>query len=110
LEELLEQEKREQEKQQQQQQADTTTPSNTLLSDIEFERLRADVLGSTPLSSPPQGITNAATGVNTIRPPCTPRPPVTATQNWQQPTTDPGKVVQSQRQPITIQTATERWF
>lgn len=57
LEDLLEQEKREQEKQQQHQPppASATPP---LLSDVDFERLRADVLGTTTPAggSPPQGI------------------------------------------------------
>lgn len=76
LEELLEQEKREQEKHQLQQQnqvisgiptsnpapdvSTTTGPPTTLLSDVEFERLRADVLGTatTPSSSPQLGSPN----------------------------------------------------
>ena len=70
LEDLLEQEKREQEKQQQHQpllsqqpQPPPDSASSPLLSDVDFERLRADVLGTpTPtagspgLGSPPQGI------------------------------------------------------
>lgn len=70
LEDLLEQEKREQEKQQQHQpllsqqpQPPPDSASPPLLSDVDFERLRADVLGTpTPtggspgLGSPPQGI------------------------------------------------------
>lgn len=62
LEDLLEQEKREQEKQQQQQ-PPPASASPPLLSDVDFERLRADVLGTTTptggspgLGSPPQGI------------------------------------------------------
>jgi hypothetical protein len=70
LEDLLEQEKREQEKQQQHQpllsqqpQPPPDSASSPLLSDVDFERLRADVLGtpaptagSPRLGSPPQGI------------------------------------------------------
>ncbi|XP_024945171.1 histone-lysine N-methyltransferase 2C isoform X3 [Cephus cinctus] len=111
LEELLEQEKREQEKQQQQQQqqqADTTTPGGALLSDSEFERLRADVLGSTPLASPPQGIvTVPPSGVPIIRAPCTPRPP-SAGAGWPQGVPDNAKLVaQTPRQPIATQTPPE---
>lgn len=70
LEDLLEQEKREQEKQHQHQpllsqqpQPPPDSASPPLLSDVDFERLRADVLGTpTPtsgspgLGSPPQGV------------------------------------------------------
>lgn len=98
LEELLEQEKREQEKQQQQQQqqADTTTPTGPLMSEIEFERLR-DFMGTTPLTSPPQGMNPVQTpSMNTvagIRPVASvpPRVAVGQTQNWQQPAPEPGK-------------------
>ena len=106
LEELLEQEKREQEKQQhQQQQADTTTPSGALLSDSEFERLRAEAL-----ASPPQGIANVAGGVPSIRPGCASRPPSAPGTNWSPATPDPSKLsnVQAVRQPISTQTPPER--
>lgn len=106
LEELLEQEKREQEKQQQhqQQQADTTTPSGALLSDSEFERLRAEAL-----ASPPQGIPTVAGGVPSIRPGCAPRPPSAPGTNWSPATPDPSKLsVQAARQPISTQTPPER--
>ncbi|CAG2053009.1 unnamed protein product [Timema podura] len=68
LEELLEQEKREQEKQQHHQGPDNAPTAAPLLSDVDFERLRADILststptggspglGSPHLASPPQGI------------------------------------------------------
>lgn len=108
LEDLLEQEKREQEKQQQQQQqqVDTTTPGGALLSDSEFERLRADVLGSAPLGSPPQGIVTS--GVPVIRPSCTPRPPSAPGSNWPQGVPEGVKLVgQSPRQPIATQTPPE---
>lgn len=106
MEELLEQEKREQEKQQQQQQqqADTTTPSGALLSDSEFERLRAEAL-----ASPPQGIATVTGGVTTIRPACAPRPPSSPGANWSPATPDPSKLtVQASRQPISTQTPPER--
>ncbi|XP_021938167.1 histone-lysine N-methyltransferase 2D-like [Zootermopsis nevadensis] len=89
LEDLLEQEKREQEKQQQQQ-PPPASASPPLLSDVDFERLRADVLGTTTptggspgLGSPPQGIPaqgllpspNLVSVVGTnLRPPYPPRP------------------------------------
>jgi len=108
LEELLEQEKREQEKQQQQQQQQQQTESTTggnLLSDSDFERLRADVLGTT---SPPQGM------VPVIRPPCATRPPSAPGTNWQQSnvtTEGTAKLAGTQvgaRQPIATQTPPER--
>ncbi|XP_043479344.1 histone-lysine N-methyltransferase 2C-like isoform X5 [Leptopilina heterotoma] len=104
LEELLEQEKREQEKQQQQQQqADTTTPSGALLSDSEFERLRAEAL-----ASPPQGIATVTGGVTAIRPACVPRPPSSPGANWSPATPDASKLtVQAARQPISTQTPPE---
>ncbi|XP_046742436.1 histone-lysine N-methyltransferase 2C-like isoform X3 [Diprion similis] len=107
LEELLEEEKREQEKQQQQQQTDISTPSGALLSDSEFERLRADVLGSTPLSSPPQNFISGG-GVPIVRPPCATRPPSTPGAVWPQGIPDTAKIVgQSPRQPIATQTPPE---
>lgn len=107
LEELLEQEKREQEKQQQQQQQQQTenVSGGSLLSDSDFEKLKADVLGTT---SPPQGM------VPVIRPPCTARSPSAPTTNWQQSgvTTDGvTKLATAQvgsRQPIATQTPPER--
>jgi hypothetical protein len=57
LEDLLEQEKREQEKQHQQQpQPPPDSASPPLLSDVDFERLRADVLGTPTGGSPPQAV------------------------------------------------------
>lgn len=114
LEDLLEQEKREQEKQQQQQQqqqaqqqVDSTPTTGALLSDSEFERLRADVLGSSALGSPPQGIvvSGSATSGPIIRPPGKPRPPSTPGTPWPQ-ATDSGKIIQP-RQPIATQTPPE---
>lgn len=107
LEDLLEQEKREQEKQQQQQQQQQTetTTSGNLLSESEFERIKADVLGTT---SPPQSI------VPVIRPPCTARPPSAPGTNWQQSSVAVDgavKLVAAQvgaRQPIATQTPPER--
>lgn len=61
LEDLLEQEKREQEKQQQHQ-----PESGALLSDVDFERLRADVLGTNPSTSPVQGIPGMEIQCSTI--------------------------------------------
>lgn len=114
LEDLLEQEKREQEKQQQQQQqqSEAAPPSGALLSDSEFERLRADVMGSATLSSPPQRIANVPGGIPTIRPSCGPRPPNVANAAWQQGTADAVKIaVQAPpRQPIATQTPPEREF
>ncbi|KAJ9589925.1 hypothetical protein L9F63_016948, partial [Diploptera punctata] len=124
LEDLLEQEKREQEKQQQNQplmsqQAQPTTASASppLLSDVDFERLRADVLGSTTPTggSPPQGIPEeickgvkkyeaelsesqgllpspSLVPVSTLRPPYPPRPvpqPQSKMIDWQ-PSPSPG--------------------
>ncbi|CAD6215553.1 GSCOCG00000363001-RA-CDS [Cotesia congregata] len=116
LEDLLEQEKREQEKQQQQQQqqqqqaqqqVDSTPTTGALLSDSEFERLRADVLASSALGSPPQGIvvSGSATSGPIIRPPGKPRPPSTPGTPWPQ-ATDSGKIIQP-RQPIATQTPPE---
>lgn len=106
LEELLEQEKREQEKQQQQQQQQQTenVTGGSLLSDSDFEKLKADVLATT---SPPQGM------VPVIRPPCTARSPSTPNTNWQQSgvTADGAKLTAAQvgsRQPIATQTPPER--
>lgn len=111
LEELLEQEKREQEKQQQQQQQqqqteNATSSSGGLLSDSDFERLRADVLGA---SSPPQPMVPAAS-VPVIRPPCTTRPPSVPGTGWQQTgVPDSAKLATAQvpRQPIATQTPPE---
>lgn len=105
LEELLEQEKREQEKQQQQQQqhqqVDNSAPTGALLSDSDFERLRADVLGSASLASPPQGIVTA--GVPIMK--------TTGPTNWTQPISDATKLtVQVPRQPIATQTPPEREY
>jgi hypothetical protein len=76
LEDLLEQEKREQEKQQQHQ-PPPASASPPLLSDVDFERLRADVLGTaTPttgsprLGSPPQGIPGTIVAVSVRFFPC----------------------------------------
>lgn len=108
LEELLEQEKREQEKQQQQQQQQQQQTENvtggTLLSDSDFEKLKADVLGTT---SPPQGM------VPVIRPPCTARSPSAPNTNWQQSGVADGTaklatVQVGSRQPIATQTPPER--
>lgn len=112
LEELLEQEKREQEKhhQQQQQQTEISTPSGALLSDSEFERLRADVLGSASLSSPPQSLVPGG-GVTMIRPPCSTRPPSTPGSVWPQGLPDAAKLTgQTPRQPIATQTLPEREY
>lgn len=108
LEELLEQEKREQEKQQQQQQQQTesSTSGSSLLSDSDFERIRADVLGAT---SPPQTIVPGG-GVPVIRPPCTARPPSAPGTGWQQGSVpDSAKMAAAQvsRQPIATQTSPE---
>lgn len=111
LEELLEQEKREQEKQQQQQQqqqqqTETAATSSGLLSDSDFERLRADVLGAT---SPPQTIV-AGAGVPVIRPSCTTRPPSVPGTGWQQggvPDSTKMATTQVPRQPIATQTPPE---
>jgi len=108
LEELLEQEKREQEKQQQQQQQQQQTENVTggnLLSDSDFEKLKADVLGTT---SPPQGM------VPVIRPSCTARSPSAPNTNWQQSSVTAdgtAKLAAAQvgsRQPIATQTPPER--
>lgn len=107
LEELLEQEKREQEKQQQQQQQQQTeTTGSGLLSDSDFERLKADVLGTT---SPPQSI------VPVVRPPCIARQTSSASDtNWQQSgvaADGTAKLTAAQvgaRQPIATQTPPER--
>lgn len=53
LEDLLEQEKREQEKQQAVAVGGDDDDPTTLLSDAEFERLRADVLGTTQTAASP---------------------------------------------------------
>lgn len=103
----MEQEKREQEKQQQQQQTDISTPGGALLSDSEFERLRADVLGSTSLSSPPQSFVPGG-GVPVIRPPCATRPLSTPGSVWPQGLPDAAKLAgQTPRQPIATQTPPE---
>lgn len=110
MEELLEQEKREQEKQQQQQQQqqteNVTSNSSGLLSDSDFERLRADVLGT---SSPPQTMV-ATASVPVIRPPCTTRPPSVPGTGWQQagvPESAKLTTTQVPRQPIATQTPPE---
>ncbi|XP_011303059.1 histone-lysine N-methyltransferase 2C isoform X3 [Fopius arisanus] len=107
LEDLLEQEKREQEKQQKQQQVEAAAPG-PLLSDVEFERLRADVLGSSALGSPPQTIAGPSTGP-IIRPPGKSRPPSTPAPTAQWPQVPPvvNSPIQSPRQPIATQTAAE---
>lgn len=114
---MIEQEKREQKEQRQQQQVEAPGgPSGAMFSESDLERLRADVLGSTSLASPPQGaIVNTAGGVPTaIRPPlCTPRPPSAPSNgNWQQQQQgmqDPGKMIpQSPVQPMATQTQIER--
>ncbi|XP_075232135.1 uncharacterized protein LOC142330615 [Lycorma delicatula] len=108
LEELLEQEKREQEQQNTtaavEQQSVVAPPAPTaLLSDADFERLRADVLGtSNSTASPPHPLpphsgqpTVMAQTQNTtsLRPPYTQRAPVSTqqtisnAQQWQQPQT-----------------------
>lgn len=110
LEDLLEQEKREQEKQQQQQQqqVDTTATGGALLSDSEFERLRADVLGSSALGSPPQSIVSGPGTGPIIRPPGKPRPPSAPGTAWSQVPDANKLVVQTQaRQPIATQTPPE---
>lgn len=59
MEDLLEQEKREQEKQAANIAADPPAPPTALLSDADFERLRADVLGTTQttvVASPPHAL------------------------------------------------------
>lgn len=107
LEELLEQEKREQEKQQQQQQQQQTenVTGGSLLSDSDFEKLKADVLSTT---SPPQGM------VPVIRPPCTARSPSAPSTNWQQSGVAADGVAKlaaaqvGSRQPIATQTPPER--
>lgn len=63
LEDLVEQERREQEKQNQtqpqqilEQQQTNNSNQNSLLSEQDFEKLRADVLRTVSLESPPQGL------------------------------------------------------
>lgn len=100
----MEQEKREQKKQQQQQQTENVTGGN-LLSESDFEKIKADVLSAT---SPPQGM------VPVIRPPCTTRSPSAPSTNWQQSgvaVDGAAKLVAAQvgsRQPIATQTPPER--
>ena len=106
LEDLLEQEKREQEKQQQQQQADTTTPGNTILSDIEFERLQADVLNAGTLSSASQGL-NVTGGATLVRTTLTPRQ---TGANWQQIVPEASQPIAQAPRPIATQTVTERKY
>ncbi|XP_063990116.1 histone-lysine N-methyltransferase 2C-like isoform X3 [Diachasmimorpha longicaudata] len=108
LEELLEQEKREQEKQQKQQQVEAAT-AGPLLSDVEFERLRADVLGSGTLGSPPHQAIAGPTTAPIIRPPGKPRPPSAPGPSSQWPQVPPAvnSPIQSPRQPIATQTAPE---
>ena len=108
---MLEQEKREQEKQQQQHQADTTTPSNSLLSDLEFERLREDVLGTNQLNLNGQGNVPQQNPVNQqVRPVAVGRPPTVGLQQcWQQPLAEAGKVA-IQKPSANTQAVIERWF
>lgn len=56
LEDLLQEEKREQERQASTVVGPTELPNQTLLSDHDFERLRADVFSSTPQGLPAQGL------------------------------------------------------
>lgn len=102
---MLEQEKREQEKQQQQQQTDNSGPSGNILNEGDFDRLRADMLGTT---SPSQSM--LPSGAPIIRSPCTARPPSAPGTNWQQTNvSDTAKLaVQVPRQPIATQTPPER--
>lgn len=121
LEDLLEQEKREQEKQQQQQQQQqnhqqqqvetNTPPGGPLLSDSDFERLRADVLGTPSLGSPPQSIMSGPTTGPIIRPTGQSRPPSAPGTPWPQGIPDANKlIVQTPRQPSAAQTSTECKF
>lgn len=72
MEDLLEQEKREQEKQMQAQPQNTpgeqplasNSNNQSLLSDQDYEKLRADVLRTVSLESPPQGLPGKLTWFN----------------------------------------------